>query len=503
MTKAGSKKSRLLIFIVAYNAEKTIAWVLRRIPEELIDQFEVEVLIIDDKSKDNTFKVSVDHEKQFKFKLNVLFNAINQGYGGNQKIGYHYAIKYDFDFVVLVHGDGQYPPEKIPSLIQPLVSREADAVFGSRMMVSGNAIKGGMPLYKYVGNRVLTIIQNRLLKTSLTEFHSGFRLYSVRALRDIPFDLNSPDFDFDTEIIIQLVLASKKILEMPIPTYYGNEICHVNGLKYALKILLATLKARLQKVNLLYDRKFDCAADTQSYTPKFDFSSPHSLALKMVPKGARVLDVGCASGYLGSALKSQKGCWVYGMDMMPLADGINLDEFVTCDLEQGLPGETPVHINIVLLLDVIEHLSDPEKFLIQLRDHLKYSTDVTIFASTGNVAFFVTRLLHMVGIFNYGKKGILDLTHKRLFTKKTFINIFEQCGYEVIETQPVPGPWQLIFGNTLFGRLITGVNGVLGRLWASMFAYQIFLIIRPRPHLEYLLTSATKQSEDMRKAKAV
>ena len=150
--------------------------------------------------------------------MRALFNPVNQGYGGNQKLGYHYAIEKGFDFVALLHGDGQYAPECLPRLLDPLRRGEADAVMGSRMLPGGGALKGGMPLYKFIGNKVLTWLENRLLRTDLSEFHSGYRVYSVEALRAIPFDRNSNDFHFDTEIIIQLQIAARTIREMPIPT---------------------------------------------------------------------------------------------------------------------------------------------------------------------------------------------------------------------------------------------------------------------------------------------
>jgi glycosyltransferase involved in cell wall biosynthesis len=124
----------------------------------------------------------------------VLYNPVNQGYGGNQKIGYHYAIENGFDFVALLHGDGQYAPEMLGALTEPLRQGEADAVFGSRMLVRGDALKGGMPLYKFLGNRILTSVQNRLLGTKLSEFHSGYRVYRVSAIKALPFDRNSNVF---------------------------------------------------------------------------------------------------------------------------------------------------------------------------------------------------------------------------------------------------------------------------------------------------------------------
>jgi len=220
--------SRILIFVVAYNAGKTLASVLDRIPPELRGR-NVEVLVIDDFSQDNTFSVGLAYENSAAdFPIRMLRTPENQGYGGNQKLGYRYAIEHGFDIVALLHGDGQYAPEQLPALLEPLLRGEADAVFGSRMLNKTDARRGGMPLYKWLGNQVLTGFENRMLGTRLSEFHSGYRLYSVEALRQIPFERNSNGFHFDTEIIVQLVQRKLRIFELPIPTYYGDEICHVS-----------------------------------------------------------------------------------------------------------------------------------------------------------------------------------------------------------------------------------------------------------------------------------
>src|SRR5882757_4287983 len=216
-----STGQRVLIFVVAYNAEKTIESVLDRIPVELRTN-NVEVLIIDDSSKDATFQTGLKREDTTSdFKITILRNPLNQGYGGNQKLGYHYAIDNGFDIVALIHGDGQYAPEKLPVLLEPFIREEADAVFGSRMINKQDALKGGMPMYKWVGNQVLTHFQNTLLGSNLSEFHSGYRLYSTKALRCVPFERNSNDFHFDTDIIVQFHFAGLTIKEIPIPTFYG------------------------------------------------------------------------------------------------------------------------------------------------------------------------------------------------------------------------------------------------------------------------------------------
>src|SRR5256714_10071950 len=249
-------RKRLLIFIVAYNAQTTIQKVLSRIPRSLRGD-NVEVLVIDDSSQDDTFGNGLRYQQcDSDFKITVLRTPENQGYGGNQKLGYRYAIDNGFDIVALIHGDGQYAPEKLPELLAPLLAEEADAVLGSRMIDKRAARSGGMPAYKWIGNQILTAFQNWMLRTALSEFHSGYRLYSTAALAQIPFEKNTNDFPFDTEIIVQLVMKNQRIGDLPVPTYYGDEICHVNGLKYAWNISKTMLRARFHEMNLLFDRKF-------------------------------------------------------------------------------------------------------------------------------------------------------------------------------------------------------------------------------------------------------
>jgi len=484
---------KILIFIVAYNAEKTIESVLRRIPESM-SQYDTEVLIIDDASSDRTWECAQQFKKtaSFPFKLNVLVNPINQGYGGNQKIGFLYAIQNGFDLVALVHGDGQYAPEALPMLVKPIVDGEADAVFGSRMMTALGALNGGMPLYKYVGNRILTAFQNVVLQSSLSEFHTGYRLYSTKALARVPFQFNTNDFHFDTEIIIQLLLAKLHIKELPIPTFYGDEICHVNGMKYALDVAIVTTIARLQSFSLMYRRNFDingAFSDKCAYEPKLDYDSSHTRALALIARGSKVLDVGCGAVHLCSAFKS-KDCQVTGLGNARYRSS-GYDEFVEHDLsDSSLPLQLE-RFDYVLMLDVIEHHRSPEKLISTLAQAGASTTNAKFIITTGNVAFFITRLMLLFGQFNYGKRGILDLTHTRLFTFGSLAALVEGNGFETLSTEGIPAPFPLAVKNQKLAAWLLKFNASLIKLRKGFFSYQIMLVARPWPSLDFILRQTT------------
>jgi 2-polyprenyl-3-methyl-5-hydroxy-6-metoxy-1,4-benzoquinol methylase len=331
-----------------------------------------------------------------------------------------------------------------------------------------------------------------LLKSSLTEFHSGYRLYSVAALKRIPFDRNTNDFHFDTEIIIQLYRARQVIKELPIPTYYGDEICHVNGMKYAWDVIMTTIASRAQDLGILYQRKFDVYTWSEGnplYQPKLNFESPHTMALARIPAGSAVADVGCGPGYISRALSS-KNCRVTGIDQFPPAPDAGQERFVHCDLnDSNFPLDAGAFDHI-LLLDIVEHLRAPERFLDSLRQSRKGDREVRVILSTGNIAFIVTRLALLLGWFNYGPRGILDLTHTRLFTFKTARALLEQSGYRVLEVKGVPAPFPLALGDGWLARAGLAINRMLIGISKSLFSYQIFMVCTPLPTLEWLLSQA-------------
>lgn len=218
----------------AYNAAKTIQHTLASIPQEL----NAKILVVDDASTDETVSIVK------KLGVEVIQHQKNCGYGGNQKTCYTHALKTEADIIVMLHPDDQYDSRLIPALILPIELGICDIMLGNRIRSRKEALEGGMPLYKYMANRLLTILENLLLGQNLGEFHSGMRAYDRKVLETIPWELNSNQFVFDEELLIQSAFLNFKIGDIPVPVKYFKEassISFVNSVIYGL----ATLKMLL------------------------------------------------------------------------------------------------------------------------------------------------------------------------------------------------------------------------------------------------------------------
>ncbi len=225
-----AKKKKIIVVMPAYNAERTLAKTYNDIPKGFVDK----IILVDDASKDKTVEIGK------KLGLKVIVHKQNLGYGANQKTCYKEAIKENAGIVVMLHPDYQYAPSLLPHIVKPIKNGKCDCVLGSRILAK-NAIKRGMPWYKYFGNRTLTIVENLVLGQKLSEYHTGYRAYSRELLEKISFNLNSNNFVFDTEIIIQIVAQKFKIKEVPVPTRYFKEASSIdfsNSVQYGIAILL-------------------------------------------------------------------------------------------------------------------------------------------------------------------------------------------------------------------------------------------------------------------------
>lgn len=226
---------RLAIIMPAYNAGKTLDHVFSRIPSAIRPHI-AHYIVVDDGSTDNTSEVLTRLQQNIAG-LVVLKHPENRGYGAAEKTLLRYAAGTEVDIIILLHADGQYAPEEIPRLLEPFETDGAHMVQGSRMMRGRTALKGGMPHYKYLANRFLTALENRVFEMKMAEYHSGYMLYSQQALRLIPFERLGDTFCFDQEMLVMAKIKGLKIVEVPIPTHYGDEVSHLRPIRYGLNVL--------------------------------------------------------------------------------------------------------------------------------------------------------------------------------------------------------------------------------------------------------------------------
>jgi glycosyltransferase involved in cell wall biosynthesis len=245
----GERSPKVIVVMPAHNAGLTIAETVGRIPAGLVS----EIIVVDDNSTDDTTDAAR------KLPVHLVWHPHNVGYGGNQKTCYLEALQRGADIVVMLHPDGQYDPALIPALIGPIERDEADVVLGSRFAEPGLARSGGMPLWKYVANRFLTTAENRMMGTSLSELHTGYRAYSREFLMTIPFLRNSLDFAFDTEVLMQAAQFGFRIAEVPAHSRYFDDASSVGfraGAVYGLKSLWTGVRLILHRSRLVRSRRF-------------------------------------------------------------------------------------------------------------------------------------------------------------------------------------------------------------------------------------------------------
>src|SRR5215217_7857258 len=242
-------KQKVVVVMPAYNAARTLRMTYAELPQDVVDL----VIVVDDGSSDETIQIARS------LGLELFVHDRNYGYGANQKTCYREALKAGANIIVMVHPDYQYDPTLLPQIIKPIQDGAADVVFGSRLL-GGNAMRQGMPWWKYISNRFLTALENRIFGLSLSEYHTGYRAYRREALESVNLETNSDNFIFDQEIMAQFVELHLRVAEVPVPTRYfpqASSASFVQSSVYGLSILWLLLRYMLHRHGIAKQRQFE------------------------------------------------------------------------------------------------------------------------------------------------------------------------------------------------------------------------------------------------------
>ena len=236
---------------------------------------------------------------------------------------------------------------------------------------------------------------------------------------------------------------------------------------------------KINIINLLkYSGFLSSKKEQPNYSFKGDFFSTHTETLRLIHNNSKILDLGCNDGQLSLLLKTQKNCHVTGVDSQLLRDDKNVDNFIVHDLDTGPPQVDYSKFDFIIMLDVIEHLNNPENFLKTLKEKLNNNTNIRIIFTTPNIAFFTVRLSLLFGNFNYAPKGILDFTHKRLFTYYSFSNIFLDLNYKISLKKGIPAPFPLVIKNNFLSKFLLNLNIILIKAHKKLFSFQMLFVVK-------------------------
>ncbi|MFP5223866.1 MAG: methionine biosynthesis protein MetW [Acidobacteriota bacterium] len=413
-----------------------------------------------------------------RFQVERIVSMTPLGYGEQIKLAFEMGKRMGVYAVVTVDGGARYPLEDVGDLLAAL-DMGADLAVASPEE-SSLTLTG-------VGAWLATRLLNALARTRLSSWHPGYRAYRVAALSHIPYAKNVDDRGFNTEILLQMIIAGRAIARVPTRKYSYPTLPLVSKCRFAWGMFKAVALSLLHQCSLFYQPQFDMERDIETYSLKLGYRSSHSLALEAVPPGSRVLDIGCGNGALDHLLK-ERGCRVHGLDRHPDQVIAGLDAYTSIDLDVRTHAFPVRGFECILLLDIIEHLREPETLLCYLRAESGRQPKPLVVLSIPNVAFFIIRLRLLCGSFHYGKLGILDLTHTRLFTEKTIVALLTRNGYAIESISGIPAPFPKAIGLNVISRTLLVVNQWLIALSRGLFSYQLLIKARPKPILDDLIT---------------
>jgi len=470
----GLAAPRIALFVFDCADTGSLKRVLDRIPDPVAAWFE-EIVIVQDRSVAEQRPVRRDRlaREYANFRIHRL--PRDAGFGGARKAAFEYALRKHFDHVVFMRGDGLHPPEELPALVRPILDDPDQVVFAYRRLRLPDAPGSWKLIPNLIAHTLATGFQNRLLGLRLRDYHSSFRLYSMRAVERMPYQLNSDDHRFDTQLVIQCRVLGVPVREVPVGPLWREYATNATGLLEVLRASRCAVDYRLHQLHVFRLGNYFVDEGVR-YTFKHSETGSHMQIVRAIAPGSSVLDLGCSQGLLARPLRD-KGVRVTGVDIAPPSGAASdLEQYFQRDLD--LPLDLPFgrEFDYVVVSDVIEHLRNRTQLLRRARTFLKEGGRLII--STPNIALWFYRLSLLVGRFEYGPRGVLDETHVHLFTRATFRREVEKAGFYVLSERVTALPFEIVFESTGRSRLVRGLNRVyhtLARLWPTMFAYQHIL----------------------------
>lgn len=483
-------RQRVLVAVIPADDGDALS-LLRRMPASLLARDSVEFLSFADPSADKAQDELWSWiERHGRHRFTVLHRPEDRGHGVCCKLACLAGIRNGDDFVVLVRSDAVCSPGVLVDMLDLRSRAGADIVLASSG--GAGAVTGvGDPASVPVRSPLLARVLSRLTGVPLDGFPLIALGCSTALLESVPFESNTDGALFEFELLLQAAHCGEQSAQAQVRVAPGPVAGTTSGLADACRALCTALRFRLHRIGVFCLLKYRSRHPSR-YEDKTDsLYTSHLMALDVVRQRqpSRLLDIGCGPGFVARRCE-QLGVEVTGMDVVEPASGMMMTHFVWADLEKA---ELPVRLgdyDMALLLDVIEHLAEPEDFLFALRDTLSpelgHQAGPLLVLTTPNVAFVGIRVNLLFGRFSYAERGILDITHRRLFTRSSLLRALRDCGYAIERVVPVAVPFEAVIGGRL-GRVLGIVGRTLAGVWPTMFAFQFMVLCRPRVGYRQLL----------------
>lgn len=449
-------KKKLLLAVLPENQELPVINHLNNVGVDLDIK-----LIININSISDSLLESIQTNKISTIQLEDNFEI-----GKIHKIIFEYSKELNFDFVIIAN---VFQFNFIVNNLDALVGNlENDVAY----LTAGDSYKSQFGFINFIQKKVFNKQLNLFPKICI---------YNVRYLSKIPYLYNSDDDSFINEVAIQIVLSDFKFIEI------NSEIKSNISYQAKLKTLKVFISAYLHSIGIFYQNKFDIIQDNQQYSLKLGYPSSHTFAINAVPKNSNVLDVGAGPFGVGHELKN-KNCTVVTVDQFDIPNKYKLDQHIVTNLDTNFSISTKEY-DCILFLDIIEHLVNPEAFMMKFSEQFTYKKQKIIF-TTANISFFPVRMMLLLGYFNYGKSGILDKTHTRLFTFSSFVKLIKDTRLTIIDVKGIPAPYPKAIGNNIFSRSLLFINLFLMKISKGLFSYQIYIEAETNPSVFYIVNES-------------